>query len=140
LITTKGIPDLKEPNKWSSEFRSFVAMCLNKEVDDRPDAVALLKVFLSFSFCIHIWVRSLHRNKHISLLSLSHRHLISLSSLASLFVEGVCWEWPSSFVRCSENDKGRLSGRVNENSSKCQKSIKFLSFPISNDALRSTRF
>lgn len=44
LITTKGIPDLKEPQKWSADFRSFVAMCLNKEVEDRPDAMALLKV------------------------------------------------------------------------------------------------
>jgi len=43
LITTKGIPDLKEPQKWSADFRSFVAMCLNKEVEDRPDAMALLK-------------------------------------------------------------------------------------------------
>jgi len=43
LITTKGIPDLKEPQKWSADFRSFVAMCLNKEVEDRPDALALLK-------------------------------------------------------------------------------------------------
>eukprot|EP00009_Paramoeba_aestuarina_P008266 CAMPEP_0201525550 /NCGR_PEP_ID=MMETSP0161_2-20130828/28632_1 /ASSEMBLY_ACC=CAM_ASM_000251 /TAXON_ID=180227 /ORGANISM="Neoparamoeba aestuarina, Strain SoJaBio B1-5/56/2" /LENGTH=517 /DNA_ID=CAMNT_0047925519 /DNA_START=90 /DNA_END=1643 /DNA_ORIENTATION=- len=43
LITTKGIPELKEPNKWSPEFRSFVSMCLNKEVEDRPDGPALLK-------------------------------------------------------------------------------------------------
>jgi len=43
LITTKGIPDLKEPHKWSADFRSFVGMCLNKEVEDRPDAVGLLK-------------------------------------------------------------------------------------------------
>jgi len=43
LITTKGIPELKEPNKWSAEFRSFVSMCLNKEVEDRPDGPALLK-------------------------------------------------------------------------------------------------
>jgi len=43
LITTKGIPDLKEPNKWSSDFRNFVATCLNKDVEERPDAPALLK-------------------------------------------------------------------------------------------------
>jgi protein-serine/threonine kinase len=61
LITTKGIPDLKEPHKWSAEFRSFVAMCLNKEVEDRPDAMALLKVSapsLSLSFSLEISLRS----------------------------------------------------------------------------------
>jgi len=51
LITTKGIPDLKEPNKWSEEFRSFVAQCLNKEVEDRPDGVALLKHPFLQKFC-----------------------------------------------------------------------------------------
>mmetsp|Transcript_35556 Transcript_35556/g.48582 ORF Transcript_35556/g.48582 Transcript_35556/m.48582 type:complete len:517 (+) Transcript_35556:56-1606(+) len=43
LITTKGIPDLKDPHKWSPEFRDFVSQCLRKEVEDRPDATALLK-------------------------------------------------------------------------------------------------
>mmetsp|Transcript_30317 Transcript_30317/g.84725 ORF Transcript_30317/g.84725 Transcript_30317/m.84725 type:complete len:501 (+) Transcript_30317:50-1552(+) len=43
LITTKGIPDLKEPQKWSPEFRDFVSKCLIKEVDERPDAGQLLQ-------------------------------------------------------------------------------------------------
>ena len=43
LITTKGIPDLKDPAKWSPEFRDFVKSCLVKDVEDRPDASALLK-------------------------------------------------------------------------------------------------
>jgi len=43
LITTKGIPDLKEPNKWSASFRDFVALCLEKDADKRPDADALLE-------------------------------------------------------------------------------------------------
>jgi len=43
LITTKGIPPLKEQSKWSPEFQNFVAQCLTKEVDDRPDAATLLK-------------------------------------------------------------------------------------------------
>jgi len=43
LITTKGIPPLKEQHKWSPEFQNFVAQCLTKEVDDRPDAATLLK-------------------------------------------------------------------------------------------------
>ena len=44
LITTKGIPDLKEPSKWSSEFRDFLKKCLTKDVNQRPDGPTLLKV------------------------------------------------------------------------------------------------
>jgi len=43
LITTKGIPDLKEQHQWSSEFKDFVKKCLDKEVDSRPNAETLLK-------------------------------------------------------------------------------------------------
>jgi len=43
LITTKGIPDLKEPQKWSSEFKDFIKKTLDKEADSRPDATAMLK-------------------------------------------------------------------------------------------------
>jgi serine/threonine protein kinase len=43
LITTKGIPELKEPDRWSPEFRDFVRQCLIKTVEDRPDASQLLK-------------------------------------------------------------------------------------------------
>lgn len=43
LITTKGIPDLKEPHKWSRECRDFISQCLIKDVDDRPEAAELLK-------------------------------------------------------------------------------------------------
>jgi len=48
LITTKGIPPLKEGDKWSPEFKDFLAKCLTKEVADRPDGTELLKVSLSF--------------------------------------------------------------------------------------------
>lgn len=43
LITTKGIPGLKEPQKWSSEFQDFVAKCLEKDVDLRPTSHELMK-------------------------------------------------------------------------------------------------
>jgi len=43
LITTKGIPGLKEPKKWSAPFKDFVAQCLEKDVEKRPDATDLLK-------------------------------------------------------------------------------------------------
>jgi len=43
LITTKGIPDLKEPPKWSNTFREFVALCLEKDADKRPSADELLE-------------------------------------------------------------------------------------------------
>jgi len=43
LITTKGIPGLKDPSKWSPDLHDFLAKCLNKESDQRPDAPTLLK-------------------------------------------------------------------------------------------------
>ena len=44
MITTKGIPDLKEPSKWSPVFREFVALCLEKDAEKRPSADELLEV------------------------------------------------------------------------------------------------
>jgi len=43
LITTKGIPDLKEPSKWTQNFQNFVSLCLEKDPSQRPDANELLK-------------------------------------------------------------------------------------------------
>jgi len=43
LITTKGIPPLKEPHKWSADLLDFFAKCLEKEVEKRPTADELLK-------------------------------------------------------------------------------------------------
>ncbi|ELR19384.1 Serine/threonineprotein kinase 3, putative [Acanthamoeba castellanii str. Neff] len=37
-------PTLKEPKKWSKEFNDFLAVCLRKSPDDRPEAEELLKV------------------------------------------------------------------------------------------------
>jgi len=42
LITTKGIPDLKEPQKWSNDFKDFIRQCIIKDVDKRPNANGLL--------------------------------------------------------------------------------------------------
>ncbi|PRP81253.1 hypothetical protein PROFUN_02087 [Planoprotostelium fungivorum] len=43
LITTKGIPPLKEANRWTPEFKDFVAKCLDKEAESRLDANEMLK-------------------------------------------------------------------------------------------------
>jgi len=43
LITTKGIPDLKEPSKWSNEMKNFLSKCLEKDPEARPDATEMLK-------------------------------------------------------------------------------------------------
>jgi len=43
LITTKGIPPLKEPQKWSSDLNDFFTKCLEKDVEKRPSADELLK-------------------------------------------------------------------------------------------------
>eukprot|EP01122_Echinamoeba_exundans_P008511 TRINITY_DN2831_c0_g1_i1.p1 TRINITY_DN2831_c0_g1~~TRINITY_DN2831_c0_g1_i1.p1 ORF type:complete len:499 (+),score=118.44 TRINITY_DN2831_c0_g1_i1:50-1546(+) len=42
LITTKGIPPLKNVEKWSPEFRDFYDKCLEKDVEKRPEAAELL--------------------------------------------------------------------------------------------------
>jgi len=44
LITTKGIPPLKNETKWSFELRDFMAKCLEKDADKRPSADEMLKV------------------------------------------------------------------------------------------------
>jgi len=43
LITTKGIPPLKEPHKWSADLNDFFTKCLEKDVEKRPGADELLK-------------------------------------------------------------------------------------------------
>jgi len=43
LITTKGIPPLNHPEKYSDELRDFLKLCLADEHDDRPSATELLQ-------------------------------------------------------------------------------------------------
>lgn len=43
LITTKGIPPLKDQNKWSKEFQDFFQKCLDVNVQTRPEAAELLR-------------------------------------------------------------------------------------------------
>jgi hypothetical protein len=43
LITTKGIPDLKDASKWSKEMNDFVLKCLEKDPERRIDSNELLK-------------------------------------------------------------------------------------------------
>jgi len=42
MITTKGIPGLREPQSWSPEFKHFVSQCLLIHSPDRPSAATLL--------------------------------------------------------------------------------------------------
>lgn len=42
MITTKGIPALKDPHQWSAEFKHFVSQCLLIQAVDRPSAPTLL--------------------------------------------------------------------------------------------------
>jgi protein-serine/threonine kinase len=44
LITTKGIPDPKEADKWSDEFKDFLKQCLVKDANMRPTGKTLLNV------------------------------------------------------------------------------------------------
>jgi len=43
LITTKGIPPLKEQSKWSRELHDFMSKCLDTNVATRPHADVLLQ-------------------------------------------------------------------------------------------------
>eukprot|EP01087_Luapelamoeba_hula_P018655 TRINITY_DN6048_c0_g1_i3.p1 TRINITY_DN6048_c0_g1~~TRINITY_DN6048_c0_g1_i3.p1 ORF type:complete len:587 (-),score=111.08 TRINITY_DN6048_c0_g1_i3:19-1779(-) len=43
LISTQGIPGLRDPSKWSADMADFLAKCVAKEPADRPSASALLK-------------------------------------------------------------------------------------------------
>ena len=43
LITTKGIPSLKEPSKWSHDLIDFLGLCLQPQPDLRPEAATLLQ-------------------------------------------------------------------------------------------------
>lgn len=43
LITTKGIPPLKDQSKWSRDFHSFLQKCLDTNVENRPEAAELLR-------------------------------------------------------------------------------------------------
>ena len=47
MISTKGIPPLKEQGRWSAEMLNFVAQCLTLDYKTRPTSDALL----SHPFC-----------------------------------------------------------------------------------------
>jgi tRNA A-37 threonylcarbamoyl transferase component Bud32 len=42
MITTKGIPPLKDPHQWTAEFKHFLAQCLQTNPSERPSATTLL--------------------------------------------------------------------------------------------------
>jgi len=43
LLTTQGVPPIKDLHKWSKDFHEFVGLCLEKDAEKRPDATELLK-------------------------------------------------------------------------------------------------
>lgn len=43
----KPPPTLASPKLWKPELNSFIAECLNKNMDDRPDAITMLLVFFA---------------------------------------------------------------------------------------------
>ncbi|CEP15924.1 hypothetical protein [Parasitella parasitica] len=43
LIVSSGIPPLREPNRWSDQFRDFLKLCTTVNQEERPDADTLLK-------------------------------------------------------------------------------------------------
>mmetsp|Transcript_20370 Transcript_20370/g.34761 ORF Transcript_20370/g.34761 Transcript_20370/m.34761 type:complete len:488 (-) Transcript_20370:14-1477(-) len=60
LITTKGIPQLKETH-WTPTMTQFLSQCLEKEVDQRPEAEQLLQ---------HPWFQNVcHPNEIVDLVA-----------------------------------------------------------------------
>ncbi len=47
LITTKGIPPLKDQNKWSREFHDFLQKCLDVKVQVDTSLFVLLYAYFS---------------------------------------------------------------------------------------------
>lgn len=45
LITTQGLPPLKDIDAWSDDFLDFLSLCMQQEPDGRASAADLLKVF-----------------------------------------------------------------------------------------------
>eukprot|EP00026_Physarum_polycephalum_P001858 Phypoly_transcript_01861.p1 GENE.Phypoly_transcript_01861~~Phypoly_transcript_01861.p1 ORF type:complete len:972 (+),score=266.06 Phypoly_transcript_01861:362-2917(+) len=43
LLTTQGVPPIRDPQKYSKEYHDFVGLCLEKDPEKRPDATELLK-------------------------------------------------------------------------------------------------
>jgi serine/threonine protein kinase len=77
LITTKGIPPLKEPNKWSPDFLDFYSKCLEKDVEKRPDANELLQVRTSISDNVNFFYHILTTSFLSHLSTVLHPHLLS---------------------------------------------------------------
>lgn len=73
LLTTQGVPTIRDPHKYSKEYHDFVGLCLEKDPERRPEAAELLKVyfiiFLLFYF-IYIIVMYIYFAKHVLLLLL----------------------------------------------------------------------
>eukprot|EP01133_Synstelium_polycarpum_P016627 gene16627-19756_t len=42
LLTTQGVPPIKDSYKWSKEFNDFITQCLEKDAEKRPTAAELL--------------------------------------------------------------------------------------------------
>jgi len=58
LIATNGTPEIQHPENLSSEFRDFLAKCLEVDAEKRPSASEILKVFLFlfFFFSFFFWL------------------------------------------------------------------------------------
>lgn len=44
MITTQGVPDLKDPDRWSPQMKDFLRVCLQRDPTQRPSAEELLSV------------------------------------------------------------------------------------------------
>jgi len=54
MITTQGVPDLKEPNKWSSGLKDFLKICLQRDPFDRPTSSNLLSHPFLLNSCSNV--------------------------------------------------------------------------------------
>jgi len=60
LITTKGIPPLKNPSVWSEDFLNFTSKCVDIDIDTRPTAHQLLDFPIFKNCCTpEEWVQAI---------------------------------------------------------------------------------
>merc|ERR1711991_693230 len=66
LIATHGSPSLKEPERWSDDFKDFLAACCEVDVEGRASAEELLRHPFIQSTCeLHEFAPVVERAKNL---------------------------------------------------------------------------
>jgi serine/threonine protein kinase len=113
LITTKGIPGLKQPEIWSDEFKDFVAKCLEKDVQTRPTSDQLLQAPNTEHHITPHHTTPHHTTLHHTTLHYTtphyttlHHTTLHIHTYAPSLTHGFCFSSQHSFLkkRCKNRD------------------------------------